>query len=86
MKNLSLYLKKFSLLAPKRKIVKEKLNETLLSLSIPSKSIEIKYKNGLVYISGSSIIKNEIAIKKKKVLEELNNKLKNSKLTVSDIL
>ena len=69
-----------------RKIIfqKEKLNEIVtktiseeISHNVDSKNI--KTKNGIIYVEGSPILRNEILIHKKHILEKLENLLKDSK-------
>ena len=69
-----------------RKIIfqKEKLNEIVtktiseeISHNVDSKNI--KTKTGIIYVEGSTILRNEILIHKKHILEKLENLLKDSK-------
>ena len=69
-----------------RKIIfqKEKLNEIVtktiseeISHNVDGKNI--KTKNGIIYVEGSPILRNEILIHKKHILEKLENLLKDSK-------
>ena len=69
-----------------RKIIfqKEKLNEIVtktiseeISHNVDGKNI--KTKNGIIYVEGSPILRNEILIHKKHILETLENLLKDSK-------
>ncbi|MBL7045955.1 MAG: hypothetical protein ISR99_02910 [Parcubacteria group bacterium] len=86
MKNLTSYLKKFSLLTPKEKTVREKFEEVLSYFSIPTGSVEIKYRSGIVYINGSGVVKNEVLINQKEIVESLNSKLDRYNIKVEKIV
>lgn len=86
MKNLALYLKKFSLLTPKEKTVREAFSDTLVSMSLPENSVTINYRGGVVYIKGNGIVRNEILIRQKEIINKLNTKLDRFNLQIDKIV
>lgn len=83
MQTISNFFKKFSNIKPTARVIKEAVLDILKDRNIPVTKDEIIYSGGVVYIKSNQIIKNEIFISKKDILEELKNKL--NKETVLDI-
>ena len=86
MKNLASYLKKFTLLTPKEKTVREKFVEILNEESLPESLVSINYRNGTVYVKGNGVVKNEILLRQSKILESLNIKLERYNIKVTKVV
>lgn len=67
--NIRQYLEKFKKLQLDSESEKELVKQVLLEFSIPVEDLRIKDK--VVTVQGSSIVKNQIFIKKAKILEKL---------------
>lgn len=84
--NISDYLSKFKNITPPDKFVKDELVSVVKDVAgIDIEKENIDVRNGTVFISTDPLIKNEIFLRKKEVLESLREKLKVYKKTVRDI-
>jgi hypothetical protein len=86
MKNISDFLKRFQSLTPPDDSVRKELARVASEVSgaaISSK--DIRTRNGVAFINGSSIIKSAVAVHRAKILEQLYENLPKSRNTVRDI-
>ena len=83
MQNIANFFKKFKNIRPTSGVVKVVVLDVLKKMNIPILGDEIVYSGGVVYIKSSQIIKSEIFINKKSILDEIENKL--NKRIVVDI-
>jgi hypothetical protein len=84
--NISDYLSKFKNITPPDKFVKDELVSVVKDVvGVDIEKGDIDVRNGTVFISTDPIIKNEIFLRKKQVMENLKEKLKTYKKTIRDI-
>lgn len=76
--NIENFLEKFRELKPPKKFIEDETVKTInIILNISLKTEDIDYRNGIIYIKPiNSNLKNEIFMKKEKILEELSKKFK----------
>lgn len=81
--NISGFLEKFKNITPPDKFVKDELVDVVKDVvGIDIEKENIGVRNGTIFISVDPIVKNEIFLKKREVLESLKEKLKVYKKTV----
>ena len=69
-------LKKFKTLVPREKIVKdETIRAVFEETGILLQSEEIFFQNGVIFIKTNPVIKNELFMRKQKILLEIKNKI-----------
>jgi len=84
--NIGDYLSKFKNITPPDKFVKDELVAVVKDVvGVEIEKDDIDVRNGTVFLSVDPIIKNEIFLRKKEVLESLRENLKSYKKTVRDI-
>lgn len=66
------FFERFTKLAPPEKFIKETLREILLNRTGVSVDLKaMKVSNNIIYITESAVLKNEIFMQKREILEEL---------------
>lgn len=84
--NIGNFLEKFRNITPPDKFVKDVLIDVVketANIDIEKENLDVR--NGVIFISIDSIIKNEIFLKKAEIMKNLTEKLKEYKKTIRDI-
>lgn len=84
--NIGNFLEKFRNITPPDKFVKDVLIDVVketANIDIEKENLDVR--NGVIFISIDSIIKNEIFLKKAEIMKNLTEKLKKYKKTIRDI-
>ena len=69
-------LKKFKTLVPREKIVKDEMISAVFEeTGILLQSEEISFQNGVIFIKTNPVIKNELFMRKQKILLEIKKKI-----------
>ena len=80
--NISKYLEKFFVISPPGKFYQKEIIKTLneiLNINLSEDGVE--YRFGIIYIKNNNqSLKNEIFLNKEKILNQINQKLKNHKI------
>ncbi len=75
MQNIASFFKKFSNIKLTSRVVKAEVLNILNNRHIPITKDEIVYNNGIVYIKGNQIVKNEVFFLREDILKDIENKL-----------
>jgi len=83
--SVSKYLEKFFVISPPGKFYQKEIIKALNEiLNIKLSEDNAKYRFGMIYIKNNSVtsgaLKNEIFLNKEKILNQINQKLKNHKI------
>lgn len=85
--NINIYLNKFKDIIPPDKFIKDEFVSTVKSVvGVVIKKDDINIINGNVFVSTDPIVKNEIFLKKRNVISELKERLKNHKKTIKNVV
>ena len=80
--NISNYLEKFFTISPPKKFYQGEIIKTLNEImGIELSEGDVEYRFGVIYIKNNNqILKNEIFLNKEKIIQQLNQKIKNDRI------
>lgn len=85
--NISQFLEKFKNITPPDKFVKEIFISVVKDTSgIALEAGDLDVRNGVIFISTNPIVKNEIFLKKREILQNLSKELKQYKKDIRNIV
>ena len=81
MEHISLFLDKFKNLGLKEFLVKEEISKIIKKIcKVEVSSKNISYKDGILTIKGSRMLKSELFMKKQELIKEIENSLTKTKI------